>query len=120
MITPEVSACPPVPTPSLALAPFSSRGASSCFQMVHTEPFFSRKDDVPERRREFAGKVFRIPHKNDLQVRRDRNDAWVCFFLHGTSRACWSPSVRREAVRVIDSCRREAARVHTLLWVINT
>lgn len=48
--------------------------------MVHTEPFFSRKDDVPERRREFAGKVFRIPHKDDLQVRRVRNGSWVLFF----------------------------------------
>ena len=46
--------------------------------MVHTEPFFSRKDDVPERRREFAGKVFRIPHKDDLQVRRVRNGSLVC------------------------------------------
>lgn len=36
--------------------------------MVHTEPFYSRKDDVPERPREFAGKVFRILHKDTLQV----------------------------------------------------
>lgn len=82
----EVSACPPVPTPSLALMSFSPRGVSFRFQMVHTEPFFSRKDDVPERPREFAGKVFRIPHKDDLQVRHDRNGSWVCF-SHGTSRA---------------------------------
>lgn len=38
------------------------------FQVVYTEPYYSRKDDVPERPREFAGKVFRIPHKDDLQV----------------------------------------------------
>lgn len=52
------------------------RFGSFRFQMVHTEPFFSRKDDVPERRREFAGKVYRIPHKDDLQVRHAREGFW--------------------------------------------
>lgn len=37
-------------------------------QVVHAEPYFSREDDVPERPREFAGKVFRILHRDDLQV----------------------------------------------------
>lgn len=36
--------------------------------MIHTEPYYSRKEDVPERPREFAGKVFRILHKDDLEV----------------------------------------------------
>lgn len=38
--------------------------------MVYAEPYYSRKDDVPERPREFAGKVFRILHKDSLQVRK--------------------------------------------------
>ena len=38
-------------------------------QVVYAEPYYSRKDDVPRRPREFAGKVFRIPHKDDLPVR---------------------------------------------------
>lgn len=37
-------------------------------QVVHTEPHYSRKDDVPERPREFAGNVFRISHRDNLQV----------------------------------------------------
>lgn len=37
-------------------------------KVLHTEPHYSRKDDVPPRPREFAGNVFRIPHKDSLQV----------------------------------------------------
>lgn len=43
------------------------------------EPFYSRKDDVPERPREFAGTVFRIPHKDSLKVLR-RLASWRLFF----------------------------------------
>lgn len=48
---------------------FVFRGLTSVLQVVHTEPYYSRKDDVPERPREFAGNVFRISHKDNLQVR---------------------------------------------------
>lgn len=41
-------------------------------QVVHAEAYYSRKDDVPERPHVFAGKVFRILHKDDLQVTRAR------------------------------------------------
>lgn len=42
--------------------------STAVLQVVHTEPYYSRKDDVPERPREFAGNVFRISHKDQLQV----------------------------------------------------
>lgn len=41
---------------------------TTVLQVVHTEPYYSRKDDVPERPREFAGNVFRISHKDNLGV----------------------------------------------------
>ncbi|CAM9581068.1 unnamed protein product [Scytosiphon promiscuus] len=53
------------PDPAVCAAAMSRLGIP---QVLHTEPHYSRKDDVPPRPREFAGNVFRIPHKDSLQT----------------------------------------------------
>ncbi|CAM9121143.1 unnamed protein product [Ectocarpus fasciculatus] len=53
------------PDPKKCAAALSHLGVP---QVLHTEPYYSRKDDVPERPREFAGNVFRIQHKDNLKA----------------------------------------------------